>query len=97
MSKGTKLFAVRIAPDMQARIDETIQRRNLWTRGEDWSFSDFIRVAIEEKIRKMERSRRRVPGRGSASDPIQVEEVVEVLTGEDRSLVYRGENPAATS
>jgi len=57
VSKGTKTYAVRLPVDLVLQIGETVERRNLWTREEEWTLSDFIRIALEEKVRKMERSR----------------------------------------
>lgn len=58
MSKGTRIFAVRLDNLLAEFIDQTIQRRNTWTRGIPWTFSDFVRVAVLEKVNKMTRSRR---------------------------------------
>lgn len=58
MSKGNRIFAVRVDNVLLELIDETIQRRNTWTRGIPWTFSDFVRVAVLEKAKKMKRSRR---------------------------------------
>jgi hypothetical protein len=39
-------------------VIETVQRRNLWSRERPWTLSDFIGIALKEKIRKMARSRK---------------------------------------
>jgi hypothetical protein len=50
---------VRIALDIQQRVQRQIDSRNYWTQREPWTFSDFVRVALEDKLAKMARSRRR--------------------------------------
>lgn len=59
MSKGTPVVPVRIAPELIREIEDTIARRNFWSREIPWSVSDFIRIACKEKIRKMERCRKK--------------------------------------
>ena len=54
---GTSKVVVRIPPDLLEEMQLTIATRNVYTREEPWSVSDFIRVAICEKIAKMRRSR----------------------------------------
>lgn len=58
-SKGTPRRTVRMAEDLVARIKNTVARRNQTTRGYLWEFSDFVRVACEEKLAKMSRCRTR--------------------------------------
>jgi hypothetical protein len=38
-------------------IDLQISQRNVFSADAPWTFSDFVRVACWEKLRKMERSR----------------------------------------
>lgn len=57
MSKGNPITLVRLDKQLIDEVDVTITRRNLHTRAEPWTVSGFIRAAIREKIRKMERSR----------------------------------------
>jgi len=38
-------------------IEETVVRRNTWTRRKPWDMSKFVREAVRQLIRKMERSR----------------------------------------
>jgi hypothetical protein len=59
MSLGTKVYPVRLAESLMMEVTATIARRNYWTRRLPWSLSDFIRVALLEKVKKMGRSRRR--------------------------------------
>jgi hypothetical protein len=58
MSKGTPIFTLRLPANLVVEVHETIRRRNLWSRRAPWTWSDFVRVAITEKLRKMERCRR---------------------------------------
>ena len=58
MSAGTRIYPVRLRPELVELTEETIARRNEWTRDEPWTFSEFIRVALVEKIKKMARSRK---------------------------------------
>jgi hypothetical protein len=67
MSAGTRVYALRIDGGMMEDAEETISRRNEFTRREPWNFSDFLRAAIREKIAKMQRSRR---NRSKAPKPI---------------------------
>lgn len=63
MSKGTRMKGVRIPPALMQEINETIERRNTWTRREPWKFTGFILQAIRDKIDQMKRSRKRGKGR----------------------------------
>lgn len=58
MSKGTKVFSLRIDDELFAAVHAAILKRNLHTRDEDWTFTDFMRAALREKLAKMERSRK---------------------------------------
>jgi Arc/MetJ-type ribon-helix-helix transcriptional regulator len=66
MSLGTPRYTFRIPDELYTRMQSQIASRNLWTRKEPWTDSDFVRTAIEEKLLKMARSRRR-PGRRQAA------------------------------
>lgn len=57
-SKGSKVLQVRVPPDLLAAVELQIQQRNIFTREAPWNISDWIRCAMEEKLKKMERSRR---------------------------------------
>lgn len=59
MSKGTDRYTFRLPQELMAAVATTIYRRNLHTDKEPWELSEFVRVAIKEKLAKMERSRRR--------------------------------------
>lgn len=57
-SKGNKVVPVRMDPELLSAALVTIQTRNIFTTEQPWTFSDFVRVALVEKMKKMERSRR---------------------------------------
>lgn len=69
MSKGTPRCTLRIAPELMGRMESQIASRNWWSRGEAWSVSDFVRIACEEKLDKMKRSRQRRPRRRPGRRP----------------------------
>lgn len=59
MSKGTKRFALRIPIDLKVVMEEAIKRRNDSVMdAPPWSVSDFVRIAVVEKLAKMERSKK---------------------------------------
>ena len=60
MSLGTDRYTFRLPKALMDVVAETIARRNDWTRNEPWDLSEFVRVALREKVKKMARSRRRV-------------------------------------
>lgn len=59
MSKGNRVITVRIEQELLDEIDAVISKRNLHSYEAAWCTSDFIRAALIEKLRKMERSRTR--------------------------------------
>lgn len=59
-SRGTPIRTFRCAEELWDDLQECIARRNMWSREQPWSASDFIGLAIKEKIAKMGRSRRAV-------------------------------------
>lgn len=58
-SKGSKVLQVRVPRDLLNAIKMQIAQRNVFTKEEPWKVSDFIRAAMVEKLKKMERSRRK--------------------------------------
>ncbi len=58
MSTGTQVYTLRINEHLRSIIQETIDRRNDWTRSVPWTFTDFLHTAVREKVAKMKRSRR---------------------------------------
>lgn len=67
MSRGTEIYTVRIPTTLSEKLVSTIARRNLGSKEQPWTTSDFIRIAIAEKILKMERGRG-VRAKGKVTD-----------------------------
>jgi hypothetical protein len=57
-SHGNPVQRFRLRPEEYEEIEEAIERRNTWSRESPWTFSDFFRIAIREKLLKMGRCRR---------------------------------------
>lgn len=57
-TKGTPVQRFRLCEELYEEVIEAIDRRNLWSVQEPWTFSEFIRTAVREKLDKMERSRK---------------------------------------
>jgi len=60
MSAGNKIVNVRFEDGLYARLQEEIEKRNQGSRGEVWSISDYVRVAVLEKVAHSERGRKQV-------------------------------------
>lgn len=58
MSKGSPVVPIRIPATLLERIETQIAESNPRRKGEPWTRSAFILSAIEEKLAKMERSRK---------------------------------------
>lgn len=78
-SKGTKTYAVRLAPDLVAEVQAQIDSRNSWSPEEPWDLSAFIRVCLVRELRKMARSRssrhRRRSSTSAAAEVLDVGQV----------------------
>jgi hypothetical protein len=61
MSKGNKIHPVRFNECLMDDIEDCMGRRNRNATAEEWTFSDFVRLACQEKVAHMERSRKRRP------------------------------------
>lgn len=59
MSKGSPILSTRVPADLLVEMDLAIARRNVFTREEPWNRTDFLAIAIREKLAKMERCRSR--------------------------------------
>ena len=59
MSKGTTNRVIRIDDASWAKFELYVEHRNDHSPEEPWTISDFIRVACQEKMKKMDRSRGR--------------------------------------
>jgi hypothetical protein len=57
--KGNPIVKTRIPSSVLAIVNATIAHRNANTRKIAWTFSDFARIAMLEKVRKMDRCRGR--------------------------------------
>lgn len=56
-SVGSDRLVVRVPTVLCAEMTDAILHRNHNSREEPWTTSDFVRVAIAEKIAKMKRGR----------------------------------------
>jgi len=59
MSKGNQPIKARVTQQLFDRILAAISRRNRKTSDAEWTMSDWIRISCEEKLAKMNRSRKR--------------------------------------
>ena len=58
MSKGSKVVAIRFPADEYDAMLGQLADSEKFRRGEPWTLSEFVRSAIREKLKKMERSRK---------------------------------------
>lgn len=72
-SKGTPMRQFRYSDEEWLALEVAVERRNFWTRQEPWTLSDFIRIAIAEKLDKMRRCRSRKRPRPAKTGPELVE------------------------
>lgn len=68
MGKGTPRTTVRIATELMRRVGAQIASLMVHSPKGDWTTGEFIRVAIEEKLAKMIRSRSRRPSAAANAD-----------------------------
>jgi len=80
MSRGTRIYAVRLPNALMSEVEAQIDSRNVWSSEIPWTLSDFIRVCIVRELRKMARSRKR-PVRRTRPATVK-DQAGEVLTGE---------------
>jgi len=45
MSRGTEIYTVRIPTTLSEKLVATIARRNLGSKEQPWTTSDFVRIA----------------------------------------------------
>jgi hypothetical protein len=57
-SRGTRIYPVRLSEDLMEDVEMTMHQAAQHRRGPPWTLSDFIRIALREKVCKMMRSRR---------------------------------------
>jgi hypothetical protein len=66
MSAGAQVCPIRLSEGTLCEIRQVMESRNNFTSRTPWTFSDFIREAIREKIAHMKRSRKTRKGRRKA-------------------------------
>lgn len=74
MTVGNPKLIVRVPRELIAEVKEAIRRRNLRSREEPWVISDFVRIALRDKLHHMQRSRGRKrrakkPDAGNTGEP----------------------------
>jgi len=57
-SPGNQIVPVRFDATTLSSMRDAVEQRNFFTKKEPWNMSDFIRVAVREKLAHMERSRK---------------------------------------
>lgn len=62
MSAGTPIRTVRLDDQLWRAIKDQVAQRNIFSRSQPWTMSDFIAIALQEKLDKMRRCREH-PGR----------------------------------
>ena len=67
MSRGSRIIPVRVKPELLAKIQETIKRRNANTSDAPWTMTDFFLAAVQDKLRHLERARHQRCRRRKAS------------------------------
>jgi hypothetical protein len=65
MSAGTARYTFRLPDDLMNAATQALHRRNHNTDQEQYDMSEFVRLAIEEKIAHMDRGRGAEPFRKS--------------------------------
>jgi hypothetical protein len=54
---GSRKYVVRFPEELEMLLEEQVHFSSFTRRGEPWTVSEFIRIAVREKIQKMFRSR----------------------------------------
>jgi hypothetical protein len=80
-SAGTTMRSFRFNEAFWEMVEETVERRNTWSMRPPWTLSQFVRIAIVEKIKKMERSRNWRPGQRSAAAAAELVEHDQAVAG----------------
>lgn len=58
MARGSPRIIVRVHREMLQAIQACIIKRNYHTKHQEWELSDFVRVAMKEKLAHMQRGRK---------------------------------------
>jgi hypothetical protein len=66
MSRGSRIIPLRVKPELLARMQQTIERRNAITREAPWSMTDFVLAAVKDKLLHLDRARRQTARRRQA-------------------------------
>lgn len=51
MSKGSRIITLRLPPELEARVMETIESNNRHRREEEWTITSWVIDCIREKLR----------------------------------------------
>lgn len=68
MAKGNPIIKTRVTAELLERIYSAIDSNNANRRDEPYDLSGWLRQAIEERLAKLERSRRGKKGADDAAD-----------------------------
>src|SRR5262245_42394109 len=71
MSRGTPMTRLRLSDDLLRRIQESITSNNAFRADEPNNIKSWIRKAIEERLAKLDRSRK---GRGKREAPAEADQ-----------------------
>ncbi len=58
MSAGTKSYTFRLPPELVAEMEAIIRSRNERTAEAPWTWSDFVRQCIQDKVDHRDRSKK---------------------------------------
>lgn len=59
MSRGTPQTTVRLAKGIMDKLERQLESLKLYSPRGDWNIAEFLRAAVDEKLKKMARSRKR--------------------------------------
>lgn len=94
MSAGTPRKIVRIDAETWDLVKKTIAHRNAHVDAAPWTESDFLRIAVQEKVQKMDRSRGRRLAIGD--EPADLD-VLGLLSSEQKNLFDTVESGEASA
>jgi Arc/MetJ-type ribon-helix-helix transcriptional regulator len=89
VSEGTPRHTFRLEDELVAEVVKTVHKRNTYTGDVPWTISDFVRIALREKLDKMARSRTRnrvsdtPPSKQEWAEPATIERETPVATDND--------------
>jgi Arc/MetJ-type ribon-helix-helix transcriptional regulator len=94
-SRGSPVVPIRIPPDLLRRIDEAIASNNAVRPGEAYDRSEWIRKAIEERLAKQARGRRKGRGRATAAADQDGADQLDQLGGLADEVIVEDVGPGA--